>query len=202
MTARVAHPILRLAVVGPDGTRTVGDRVFCRYQQRSIEAGHCYGCAHCDEVTAGPCPSIVCTIPVDPTDIEDDPLCERTPVGVVLRHGTVAIDPGASVGDALDLLHAEDRRSLAVVDASSRLVGVVHEVVFVQPTSEVGDVATAMSSALALHESTPVRHALRLLASAHLREATVVDDAGTPLGVFRDVDGLHFIATSRSPAPK
>lgn len=58
----------------------------------------------------------------------------------------------------------------------------------------------AMPSPLALHESTPVRRALRLLASAHLREAAVVDDGGHPLGVFRDVDGLRYLTRARAIA--
>jgi CBS domain-containing protein len=60
------------------------------------------------------------------------------------------------------------------------------------------DVTTVMSHAVAIHESTPVRRALLFLASAHLRQAAVVDSDGVPLGVFRDVDGLRWLARARS----
>ena len=189
---RVSHPLLRLEVLRPDGTRTTEHRVFCRYQRRSVLAGSCCACLHCEEVTADPEPAIVCSIPCEP-------VVEEPEVGAILRGEAVAIDPATPIGDALAVMRAEDRRSLAVVDEQRSLVGVVHEVVFVRVTKPAEDVAASMSSGLAIHESTPVRRALRLLASAHLREAIVVDDAGTPLGTFRDVDGLRWIARGRLP---
>jgi CBS domain-containing protein len=131
-------------------------------------------------------------------DLTSDPMGERTEVGAVLHQGTVALDPSAPISAALAVLREEDRRSVAVVDESRALIGVVHEVTFVRPGNPATDVAAAMSSALALHESTPVRRALRLLASAHLREATVTDDSGVPLGIFRDVDGLRWLARARA----
>lgn len=196
-TTRVSHPVLRLDVLRPDGTRSSDLRVFCRYQRRSVPAGFCCACPHCDDVTEGPSPAIVCSIPLMPGDLAADPMGERTEVGAVLREGTVALDPCASIGEALAVLRAQNRRSVAVVDGARSLVGVVHEVTFVRPENPSEHVASAMSSALALHESMPVRRALRLLASAHLREATVTDDEGVPLGVFRDVDGLSWLARAR-----
>jgi hypothetical protein len=65
------------------------------------------------------------------------------------------------------------------------------------PETAGASVACAMSSAMGIHEAMPVRTALRLLASSHLREATVIGNDGTPLGIFRDVDGLHAIAAAR-----
>jgi CBS domain-containing protein len=199
---QVSHPILRLEVLRPDGTRTSEYRVFCRYQRRSVVAGTCCACAHCDAITNEPEPAVVCSIPAPPPEeleLASDPTGERTEVGAILRSGMVALDPAASIGDALAVLRSEDRRSVAVVDATRALVGVVHEVTFVRPGKPAEDVAAAMSSALALHESTPVRRALRLLASSHLREATVTDGDGVPLGVFRDVDGLRWLALARAP---
>ena len=60
-----------------------------------------------------------------------------------------------------------------------------------------GIVTASMSTAVAIHERTPVRVALKLLAASHLREATVVSDHGVPIGVFRDVDGLRWLAAAR-----
>lgn len=194
---RVAHPILHLEVLRPDGSREEQRRVFCRQQRRSVDAGTCHGCVHCGLVTGGPDPAIVCSIPRTREELTSDPTGERTEVGAVLRRSVVAIDPAAPIGDALAALRGEDRRSIAVVDGARALVGVVHEMAFLSPRDPAQDVAGAMSSALALHESTPVRRALRLLASAHLREATVVDGEGVPLGVFRDIDGLRWLAAAR-----
>lgn len=171
--------------------------MFCRYQRRSVPAGSCCACAHCDAITTDPEPAIICSIPVDPEALAPDPAGEKTEVAVLLHGESVAIDPAAAVGDALRVLRAQNRACVAVVDERRVLVGVIHEVAFVRPGSQPEDVAAAMSSGLALHESTSVRRALRLLASAHLREAIVIDDAGVPLGTFRDVDGLRWIARAR-----
>jgi len=82
------------------------------------------------------------------------------------------------------------------------LVGVLHDVTLTErgkrPEHAKDAVTTVMSHAIAIHEATPVRRALLFLASAHLREAAVVDAEGVPLGVFRDVDGLRWIARARS----
>jgi CBS domain-containing protein len=201
--AHVSHPILHLEVVGPDGRAVSDYRVFCRYQQRSIAVGTCCACTHCDRITADPSPSVDCTFPMTETLATVDPSGEHTPVATLLARGTIAIDPSVTLRDALNTLRSIDRRSVAVVDASHALVGVVHEALFIPARegpslSPSEDVARSMSSALAIHESVSVRHALRLLASAHLREATVVDDARVPLGVFRDVDGLRFVVNARS----
>jgi CBS domain-containing protein len=159
---------------------------------------------HCDRIATEPTPSVDCTIPTTEAIATIDPSGERTPVATLLAAGTIAIDPSAMLRDALSALRSTDRRSIAVVDSTHALVGVVHEAVFIPARermtslSPTEDVTHAMSSALAIHESVSVRRALRLLASAHLREATVVDDARVPLGVFRDVDGLRFVVEARA----
>jgi CBS domain-containing protein len=189
--SRVSHPLLRLEVLRPDGTRATEHRVFCRQQRRSVPAGSCCACVYCDAVTPGPEPAIVCSIPDDPSDDYE------TEVGSVLHGETVAVNPAASIRDALAVMSAEGRHLVAVVGEGKKLVGIVHEVTFLHRTNAEEDLATTMSSGLAIHEATSVHRALRLLASAHLREAIVVDDAGVPLGTFRDVDGLRWIARTR-----
>lgn len=198
-TARVRHPILRLDVLAPDGTRTSEHRVFCRLQRQSVEVDLCCECVHCDAVTDGAVPSVDCSIPVRPIEPADDPNGESVEVGTLLCRGMVVLSESASVGRALGLLRVEDRRSLAVVDGNSVLVGLVHEAGFMgrMGRARLGAVSAAMSSAIAVHERTPVRVALKLLAASHLREATVVSNEGVPIGVFRDVDGLRWIAGAR-----
>src|SRR5262245_29915374 len=103
-TTRVSHPLLRLEVLRPDGSRTWAHRVYCRYQRRSVPAGYCCACTHCDEITEDPAPSVVCSIPRLPEDLAADPAGERTEVGALLREGMIALDPGASIGEALRVL--------------------------------------------------------------------------------------------------
>ena len=197
--ARVRHPVLRLDVLAPDGTRAAQHRVFCQLQRRSVEVDACCACVHCDAVTDGAAPSVDCSIPVRPNEAADDPDGESMEVGTLLCRGMVVLTESASVGQALGVLRVEERRSLAVVDAGGVLVGVVHEAGFMgrMDRSRMDVVSAVMSSAVAVHERTPVRVALKLLAANHLREATVVSDDGIPIGVFKDVDGLRWIAGAR-----
>jgi len=200
MTAsRVKHPILRLDVVEADGTRASDHVVFCRFQRQSVRVEECCQCVHCDSIEEGVQPIVDCTIPVSPRVLGDDPDGERTEVASLLCHGTVVIAQSVPLGQALTLLHDGDLRSVAVVDDAHVMIGLVHDAGFVSRSRRVhGDVVSAsMTSVIAVDERTPVRVALKLLAASHLREATVVSRRGVPIGVFRDVDGLRWIASAR-----
>ncbi len=195
MTANVKHPILRLEVLGADGTRTMDHIVFCRKQRQSVNVEECCGCVHCEAITEGPMASVDCSIELGPHGRAVDPDGESTDVGTLLCRGTVVVAESASLGCALAVLREGDRRSVAVVDERHVMIGLVHETTTMFGRSRVGDdrVGAAMTSAIAVDERTPVRVALRLLAANHLREATVVSKRGVPIGVFRDVDGLRWI---------
>ena len=195
------HPILRLQVLQGDGRERAEHRVFCRLQRRSVEVEECCSCIHCDEIADGPAPSVNCTLPVAADEPGSDPTGEQTEIGTLLCTGTVVLAEHAPLRDAFALMRTEGRHFVPVVDERSALVGVVHETGFIGRRVNTKDVplAAAMSSAIALHERTPVRVALRYLAANHLREATVVSEDGVPIGTFRDSDGLHWIhqATGR-----
>jgi CBS domain-containing protein len=201
-SAAIKHPILRLEVLASDGTRDTECRVFCQLQRRSVLVDECCSCVHCDAITDSAVPSVDCTIPVLPRLPADDPTGDCTEVGTLLRAGTVVVAESATLRDALGVLHSEDRRAVAIVDDHHVLVGLVHETSFMgrRTGAPGGALRGAMSTALAVHERTPVRAALRMLAASHLREATVVSDEGTPIGIFRDVDGLRWIYEARELA--
>lgn len=182
---RVRHPILHLEIVDEDG-RTISSahRAYCALRMRSVEIGTCCACLRCDEIVAAPQPAVVCTLPP-----EDDRPTLDVHVGRMLDRGAVAISPEASAVHARRVLVTTGRRELPVVDVSTHVVlGVVRDVGLERHV----DVQTAMSSPLYVRESMTVREALRVLASAHLREVTVVNDDGVPIGVFRDVDGPKY----------
>jgi CBS domain-containing protein len=195
-TRHVRHPILHLDLVGEGGVRLGEARVFCKLQRRAVAVDTCRSCRHCDAITDGPDASVDCTVP----DAPDDAGREPEDVGAILSHGAVVLEPETTVGTTLAWMHEEDRRSLAVVGPRGVVVGVIHEAAFIRRDASSPEPARdqpvfhVMSSPLAIHERTPVRDALRLLAAAHLREAAVVDADGVPLGVFRDVDGLRHLA--------
>jgi CBS domain-containing protein len=201
------HPILRLEVLAPDGTRATDQVVFCGLQSQSVRVEDCCRCAYCSAVGAeegeGP-PSVDCAVRSEPPASERDRDGERTAVGELLCRGTLVLDDLVPLGQALELLRAHDLRSVAIVDSARVMVGLLYEPGFaarVHPVLEASAVSGAMSSAVALGEATPVRTALKLLAANHLREATVVSKRGVPIGTFRDVDGLLWIASARREEP-
>ena len=196
--SREKYPILRLEVLGADGTRANEHVVFCRLQHQSVRVEECCRCVRCDAITDDEEPVVECTIPVAPCDHTTDPEGERTEVGSLLCHGTVVVAESVPLRRALDVLRHDHRHSVAIVDARHVMVGLVHDSGFphLRRGTEL-EVKATMSSVVAIDERTPVRTALRLLAVNHLREATVVSRRGVPIGVFRDVDGLHWIGTAR-----
>ena len=198
--SRVSHPILRLEVLDARGSRTAEQHVFCRLRRESVDVDFCRMCDRRDAIQTAPTPSVDCTFAPQPHDVIPDPHGDRTEVGVLLREGTIALACSASLLDALALLSASDFRTVAVVGGDHILVGLLHETVVAERCAKLADanvgVKAAMSSPLAVHEATPVRDALRFMAAAHLRQATVVTSAGVPLGVLRDVDALRWIAAS------
>lgn len=192
---KVSHPILRLEVLRADGTQQSMYRVFCKSQRRAVPIGECAACLRCESIEAGPLPSVNCLIEASLAEPGPDPLGLHTPVGSVLRISAYAVTPDTSVRATLMLLRAEDRRGVPVVDDAGNVIGVVDEM---RCREALGHTAGAvMSSRLALPALTPVRRAVELMAAAHLREVTVVDDDGAPLGVLRDVDGLRWLTDAR-----
>ena len=192
--------ILRLEVLRRDGTRAASHRVFCQLRRESVPLDTCSSCGRCDAILTAP-PSVVCTAPIAP-DASHDRWGERTEIGAVLSTGGVAVSPETPLGDAFALMRAENCRALPVIETTSEtVIGVLHEPVhtsFVRIRDPRGRcVRDAMSIASVLPEVTPVRQAIYFLASAHLREVTVVTVTGGALGVFRDVDGLTWLAKAR-----
>ena len=201
---RVSHPILRLHIVAPDGTLQTDNHVFCRKTMRSTEVEVCCQCLHCEAITDGARAAVECLIPAVAAAPLEDPGGEHTPIGTLLTGGMVAVSGDATVGAAVRLMRAEGLQSLAVVDGEHALVGLVRERGFLGAgvdgpslgLRELG-LRDAMSTPVAVHEQISIRSALRVLASHHLREIAVISSKGAPLGVFRDVDGLHWIALSQ-----
>lgn len=200
LTKAVRHPILRLEVLAADGTLASDHVVFCSRQDQTVRVEECCRCARCDAIVDGPTPSVVCAEPDEHVEPALDPGGDRVEVGALLSEGTVVIADTVPVRRALELLRDSDRRSVPIVDARHVMVGLVHEACFLSrlgPRSQDGDVRGSMSSPVAIDERTPLRTALRLLVANHLREATVVSRARVPIGIFRDLDGLRWIARAR-----
>lgn len=198
------HPILRLEVLAADGTVSTDHVVFCRMQDQSVRVEECCRCVRFTSIEEGTTPAVSCTLPIDPLEPADDPEGERIEVGSTLTEGTVVFSEEVSIGRALEVMSEHDRRCVAIVDAGRRIVGIVHEARSTTrtPRAEQGDVRAAMTSPIAIDERTPVRTALKLLAAHHLREATVVTKRRVPVGMFRDIDGLRWLAAARRGAAR
>jgi predicted transcriptional regulator len=199
---KLTHRILHLDVLGPDGVRSSDHVVFCRLQSQTVRVEQCCQCVHCDAIEEKPAAAVVCTIPSTPLAPADDPRGERIEVASLLQRGAVVVSESVPLGTALSVMHAEDRRAIAIVDGDHVMIGLVHDSdCRLRWRTAHGTVTAAMSTALAVDEHTPVRVALRLLAANHLREAIVVTKRGVPLGVFRDVDGLDWISAAHRARP-
>jgi CBS domain-containing protein len=142
---------------------------------------------------------------------------EGIAVGDVLTKRILCVGADLSVPALIALFVEQAMGGVFVVDDDGRLLGSIREVDFVRSrplqdkrawfngTSSVDDESAAgegppwsagemMSSAIAVHEGTPVRHVILQMARSHLREAPVVTRAGELLGALRDIDGLRWIA--------
>ena len=204
-TVDVKHPILRLDVLAADGTVSTDHVVFCRLQDQSVRVEECCRCVRCTSIEEGITPTVSCTLPNTPLEPADDPRGERIEVGSMLTEGTVVFSEAVSLEQALEVMHGRGRHSVAIVDAGHRIVGLVHEASSATRTpraqrGDMGEVRAAMTSPIAIDERTPVRTALKLLAAHHLREATVVTRRRVPVGMFRDIDGLRWLAAARRGA--
>lgn len=141
--ARLTHPLLRLEVLRPDGTRTSSHRVYCTHEGRSVSVERCCACVYSESVAAEPFPSVACDVPRDPEELghEDE-------VGAVVAEGAVALvdeegtilrvtDEGGAplsgavllpesmrVARALEILAAAGLESAVVVDAGGLPLGV------------------------------------------------------------------------------
>ncbi|MBS2018810.1 MAG: CBS domain-containing protein [Deltaproteobacteria bacterium] len=202
-SSQFKHPVLRLDVLDENGVARHEHRVFCRLQRSSVLVEECCSCLHCDEIKDGPNPTVNCTMPIPPDDPAKDPAGDTTEIGTLLCCGTVVIAASSPLTQAFTVLHTEGRRSVPIVDSHHVLVGILHDTGFLgrRLLGKDSVITAAMSSAVALHERTPVRTALKFLAANHLREATVVSDEGKPIGVFRDIDGLHWLTLARGSEP-
>lgn len=201
--SHVSHPILRLELLSNGGAHTLSERVFCRQRGQSWLVADCVDCERCEGIRRGAVECVDCDVSLPAAQSAPDTRGEHTEVGALLSTGVAVVDQSASMDEALALMNASGRQSLAVVDEDQRLVGILHELTFVPAPvdgarrREEESVACAMSSAVVVEETMPVRAALHLLASSHLREAIVVTPEGKPLGVFRDLEGLRWLAHAR-----
>lgn len=178
-------PVLRLVVLGGP-PREVRERVFCRRRGESLTLAECQRCEAWVDVADD---VVVCERPTEAT--ERDREGEHTAVGAVLCRGATVLAEDATIEEAHRLLR--DGATAPMVDESGRVTGTVDASAISGPWLD----PTRIHGVRAITESTPVRSALRMLASAHLREATIVTAEGEVLGIFRDVDGLFWLARAR-----
>ncbi len=202
--ASEVHPVLIREIVRRDGSRTLAFHVFCSRRTESVPLAMCETCAACLDISPDaegvravvrcrpPCPTNAPTAfsRGDPNALPGD----TTPVGTILHGATLCAGSDAEAATLLALLAERALPELFVVDESGRLVGLVRDGHLQRGASSLGDV---MSSATCVEEAVSVRRAVVRMAGAHVRAVPIVTRDGLLVGVLRDVDGLHFIATDR-----
>lgn len=153
---RIKHPILRLDVVGVDGTLVSEHVVFCQQQRQTVHVEECCACVHCDAIAEGEPPTVDCSTAAPPAELPPDRDGESTAVGSMLCRGTVVVAQSVSLIRALALVHDDDRRSLAIVDDAHVMVGVVHDGAAGRSRQpHAASVGAAMTAVIAIDERTP-----------------------------------------------
>ncbi|GAA1388004.1 CBS domain-containing protein [Catellatospora chokoriensis] len=133
----------------------------------------------------------------------DDPTLQwaRRPISQVMTRPVVATDVDASLDQAMAAMLHAGVRHLAVVDAAGRCVGVLaaRSVAAAWSADPAGLTAVTVGAVLD-HDSATVsadarvRDAARMMHARSSDAVAVVDDDGTPMGMFTSSDLIRLLA--------
>jgi len=169
---------------------------------------------------------VVCSAQVGHEDPRDPALdmreaMLRTTVGELLAGPVVCVHPGTSIEMAIEILSQPETRSVPVVDADAKLVGILSEGDVVREASlgaSADDVRDTMTRApldngfhveapsgrtvadvmtplvQALPEDAPLSFAVGMMAGAGLRQVPVVGRDGRVIGMFTANLALRWVA--------
>jgi CBS domain-containing protein len=131
-------------------------------------------------------------------------------VGDALHEGALAIDEDLSIREVVALFVERGIHFMVVTDPGGRVSGLIREGELIphireRAASSASGVAmgwqktwteparSLMSAARCVHEGTPLRHALGLMATRRDRQIVVVDAEGSPVGTLCDVEAMHIL---------
>jgi CBS domain-containing protein len=140
-----------------------------------------------------------------------------------LRHNTVsrlkptpphAVEPDATIGDAVRLMRSKQVGCLLVCD-NKKLVGILTERDVMTRVLAVGrPLSDTVRSVMTVYPRTvgsrdPIRRAIARMEKGGYRHLPVVDDAGKPVGILSVKRVVHYLAEhfasavyNQSPAPR
>jgi CBS domain-containing protein len=127
-----------------------------------------------------------------------------------LHDGAFAVDEDLSIREVVSLFVERGLHFLVVTDREGRVSGLIRESELIPHIRErVASSASGtamgwqrtwgepardlMSPARSVHENTPLRHALGLMATRRDRQIVVVDAEGSPVGTLCDVEAMHIL---------
>ncbi len=116
-------------------------------------------------------------------------------VGAIMNKDTIAIRDDEPCRTALQIFLNNRVSSLPVVDENGRLVGIISQTDFMQPSKigkKVGDVLTR--EVLTVREDCPVAKVIRMLQSRRVRSVPVVDREKKLIGIVGRKDILAYYA--------
>jgi CBS-domain-containing membrane protein len=214
---QVHLPVVVQELVGGDGTRAVGFRVFCPVHEASVGLEVCESCPQCVEVlgdTSAACGAVVCRPQLRRAEgslREDDSLdlAADAAVGAAIVGSVHAVRDDVALSSLRALIVEKKLSFLFVVDDSQKVVGVIRDIDVLRPSLDAlrarptvdapgrgieGGAGDIMSPTLCIREDMPIRRALVQMAASQARQVPVVTADGELVGRLVDVEGLRWLA--------
>jgi hypothetical protein len=183
-------PVRTRRILAADGSSHQSLYVVCPSRMGSEDIDTCKTCVRAQNVS----PSLVECQPYMHPQIQPESWATSiAPLRVMCVRDSV-------IAGSLRAWAHPDAWAIPVVDASSRFIGFVSSnqtaagattdrLAMAMPVG-----AIAIGPSLIVRETDSARHALRVMAHRRATVVAVVDDAGTPRGVLRDLDLLRLVA--------
>jgi CBS-domain-containing membrane protein len=183
-------PVRTRRILAANGSSHESLYVVCPTRMGSADIATCKTCARAQTVSAS---RVDCQPYVHPQMTPASWAASIAPLSVTCVRENV-------IADSLRAWALSEPWAIPVVDASSRFIGFVssNQPVAVATTARLamampaGDMA--LGASLVVREADSAQQALRVMAHGRARVAAVVDDAGTPRGLLRDIDLLRYLA--------
>lgn len=177
-------------ILGADGSSHQSLYVVCPSRMGSEDIDTCKSCVRAQNVSPA---HVECEPFMAPQIQPQSWATSIAPLRVTCVRDSV-------IADSLRTGAPREPWAIPVVDASSRFIGFVssNQTAAMATTDRlamamrVGEIAIGRS--LIVRETDSAREALRVMANHRATVVAVVDDAGTPRGVLRDLDLLRLVA--------
>ncbi len=181
------RPVLGRAIVDSTGREVRRLRVFCTRARRSTDLEACQRCpAFVELASDGGADGCVACVP-----LSGDSRSVDTDAGSLIREPPLCVGADVAIAAIRPLIAARSVPFVLVVNDAEQVVGILWPSRLDRRTPAGALARDVMSVPWTAHEAAPIREALVLMATAHLRSLPIVAPDGTPVGVLRDVEALR-----------